>query len=72
LNSIHICSGLPAVFRKKRTAEIESRYGITINDDIKLKRHKAIACMEGIMRTVEFKSDIDGLGFMEKTVNVNF
>lgn len=53
-------------FNGKRTAEIESRYGIIVDDNIKLKKYKVIADMEGAMRTIEFESGIDGMDFMKK------
>lgn len=53
-------------FGKKRTAEIESRYGIVVDDDVKLERYKAIAHMEGTMRELDFKSVVDGDEFMRK------
>lgn len=53
-------------FGKKRTAEIESMYGITVDDDIKLKNYRVTSWMEGKTRRLEFESDIDGLSFMEK------
>lgn len=59
-------------FGEKRTAEIESRYGIVVDDDVKLKQYKVVAHREGAMRTLEFQSDIDGLHFMEKNCQGEF
>lgn len=53
-------------FGKKRTAEIESMYGIIVDDDIKLKNYKVTSWMEGKTRSLEFESDIDGSDFMKK------
>lgn len=53
-------------FGEKRTIEIENMYGISVGNGIKLKRYKAIAHMEGTMRTLEFESDINGLNFIDK------
>lgn len=53
-------------FGKKRTAEIESMYGIMVDDDIKLKNYKVTSWMEGKTRSLEFESNIDGISFMEK------
>ncbi len=53
-------------FDEKRTVEIENRYGIIVDDDVKLKKYKVVAHREGAMRTLEFQSDIDGSHFMQK------
>lgn len=53
-------------FGEKRTAEIESRYGIVVDDDVKLRKYKVVADMEGAVRTLEFESAIDGAEFMQK------
>lgn len=53
-------------FGKKRTAEMENRYGIVVDDDVKLKEYKATAHMEGTMRQLELKSVVDGDEFMRK------
>lgn len=53
-------------FNEERTAEIESRLGIVVDDDVKLKKYKVVAHMEGAMRSLEFESAIDGAEFMRK------
>lgn len=53
-------------FGKERTAEMESRYGIVVDDDVKLKEYRAIAHMEGTIRQLELTSIVNGDEFMRK------
>ncbi|MDE5855331.1 MAG: hypothetical protein K2H19_09785 [Ruminococcus sp.] len=59
-------------FGKKRTAEIESRYGIIVDNDIRLKNYRAIAHMEGTYRILELESNIDGMNFIKKNCQGEF
>lgn len=57
-------------FGEKRTAYIEERYSIIVDDDIKLKKYtKMFGGPDGPDIRLEFESKIDGLSFMEKNIS---
>lgn len=57
-------------FGDKRTAFIEERYGIIVDDDIKLKKYtKIFGGPDGPISRLEFESKIDGLSFAEKNIS---
>ena len=49
-------------FGEKRTGEIQSKFGIIVDDDVKLTKYKALADSESLTLV----SDIDGFAFMNK------
>lgn len=57
-------------FGDKRTAFIEERYGIIVDDDIKLKKYtKIFGGPDGSISRLELESKIDGLSFAEKNIS---
>lgn len=54
-------------FSEKRTAQIEEKYGLIVDDNVDLKKYSRIGYgQSGIVGKLEFETDLDGLTFMEE------
>ncbi|MDE6774694.1 MAG: hypothetical protein K2J37_00065 [Ruminococcus sp.] len=54
-------------FGKKRTAQMEEKYGLIVDYNVDLKKYERVfAGQSGIAEQLEFETDLDGLTFMQK------
>lgn len=54
-------------FGENRTAQIEEKYGLIVDDNVDLKKYSRIGYgQSGIVGKLEFETDLDGLTFMEE------
>ncbi len=54
-------------FGKKRTAQIEEKFGLIVDDNVDLKKYSRVFGGQlGINEKLEFETDIDGLTFMQE------